>query len=183
MDGWQHCNCPRGINVFQIIFLKQNFVLFPIFATTNSYACRVLSILIKYGHISGVDPGFFLGGGARLLLYFNTNKPHSFFFCRIPVVLENCRSSQGGGGCAPPAPSPQIRPCICAVICVKTIWDGTGLNNWAACGTQLWNIMGFLHCNKTKWQTTHPEDVACPTPSSIRLIFVGKIQVISGCEI
>ena len=183
MDGWQHCNCPHGINVFQIIFLKQNFVLFPIFATTNSYACRVLSILIKYGHISGVDPGFFLGGGARLLLYFNTNKPHSFFFCRIPVVLENCRSSQGGGGCAPPAPSPQIRPCICAVICVKTIWDGTGLNNWAACGTQLWNIMGFLHCNKTKWQTTHPEDVACPTPSSIRLIFVGKIQVISGCEI
>ena len=64
------------LNVFQIIFLKQNFVLFPIFATTNSYACRVWSILIKYGH-------------------------------------------------------------ICAVICVKTIWDGTGLNNWAACGTQL----------------------------------------------
>ena len=30
------------------------------------------------------------------MLYFNTNKPHSFF-CRIPVVLENRRSSQGGG--------------------------------------------------------------------------------------
>ena len=40
---------------------------------------------------------FFRRGCTRLLLYFNTNKPHSsFFFCRIPVVLENRRSSQGG---------------------------------------------------------------------------------------
>ena len=28
------------------------------------------------------------------MLYFNTNKPHRFF-CRIPLVLENRRSSQG----------------------------------------------------------------------------------------
>ena len=50
---------------------------------------------------------FFRRGCTRLLLYFNTNKPHSFFFfCRIPVVLENRRSSRRGGGCAPPAPSP-----------------------------------------------------------------------------
>ena len=41
---------------------------------------------------------FFRRGCTRRLLYFNTNKPHSFFFGRIPVVLENCRSSQGGGG-------------------------------------------------------------------------------------
>ena len=47
---------------------------------------------------------FFRKGCTRLLLYFNTNKPHSFFFCRITVVLENRRSSQGG--CAPPAPFP-----------------------------------------------------------------------------
>ena len=38
---------------------------------------------------------FFRRGCTRLLLYFNTNKPHSFF-CRIQVVLENRRSSQGG---------------------------------------------------------------------------------------
>ena len=39
---------------------------------------------------------FFRRGCTRLLLYFNTNKSHSFFFfCRIPIVLENCRSSQG----------------------------------------------------------------------------------------
>ena len=41
---------------------------------------------------SGADPGFFLGGGALV----SSNKPHSFFFCRLPVVLENRRSSQGG---------------------------------------------------------------------------------------
>ena len=36
-----------------------------------------------------------LGGGALVsCVYFNTNKPHS---CRIPVVLENRRSSAGGG--------------------------------------------------------------------------------------
>ena len=42
---------------------------------------------------------FFRRGCTRLLLYFNTNKPHSFFsFGRIPFVLENRRPSQGGGG-------------------------------------------------------------------------------------
>ena len=61
--------------------------------------------------ITGADPGFFLRRGCtRLLFYFNTNKPHSFFifFCRIPVVLENRRSFKGagGGGGTPPAPPP-----------------------------------------------------------------------------
>ena len=53
---------------------------------------------------------FFRRGCTRLLLYFNTNKPHSFFFGRIPVVLENRRSSQGRGGCAPPHPPPRSAP-------------------------------------------------------------------------
>ena len=55
----------------------------------------------------GGSRNFFRRGWTRLLLYFNTNKPH-FFFCRIPVVLENRRSSQGE--CAPPAPSPRSAP-------------------------------------------------------------------------
>ena len=43
---------------------------------------------------------FFRRGCTRLFLYFNTKNPHSFvlFFYRIPVVLENRRSSRGGGG-------------------------------------------------------------------------------------
>ena len=55
---------------------------------------------------------FFRRRCTRLLLYFNTNKPHSFFFCRIPVVLENRRSSRGGG-CTPPAPSPRSALQLC----------------------------------------------------------------------
>ena len=67
------------------------------------YLCSVVLLLlsvffflyvvqIKLLLFSGADPGFFLGGGALV----SSNKPHSFF-CRIPVVLENRRSFQGGG--------------------------------------------------------------------------------------
>ena len=64
---------------------------------------------------AGADPGFFLGAVCtRLLLYFNTNKPHSFSFCRRPVVLENGRSSQeggvGGGGAHPFLPHSRSAP-------------------------------------------------------------------------
>ena len=48
-------------------------------------------------HKRGGSRILFRMGCTRLLLYLNANKPHSFcFFCRIPVVLENRRSSQGG---------------------------------------------------------------------------------------
>ena len=61
--------------------------------------------------VTGAAPGFFLRRGCtRLLLYFNTNKPHSFFFGRIPVVLENRRSSRGGGGAHPLHPPPRSAP-------------------------------------------------------------------------
>ena len=49
-------------------------------------------------------------GCTRLLLYFNTNKPHSFFFCRIPIVLENRRSSRGRGGVRTPCTLPLDPP-------------------------------------------------------------------------
>ena len=56
----------------------------------------------------------FRRGCTRRLLYVNTNKPHSFcfcfFFCRIPVVLENRRSSQVGGGAHPLHPPPRSAP-------------------------------------------------------------------------
>ena len=47
---------------------------------------------------SGADPGFFLGGGALVSCSTSTPINHIvFFFGRIPVVLENRRSSWGGG--------------------------------------------------------------------------------------
>ena len=43
--------------------------------------------------------------------YFNTNKPHSFFFRRIPVLLENRRSSRRGArGAHPLHPPPRSAP-------------------------------------------------------------------------
>ena len=60
--------------------------------------------------IRGGSRIFFRRGYTRLLIYFNTNKPHSFFFCRIPVVLENRKSSQGGGGAHPLHPPPRSAP-------------------------------------------------------------------------
>ena len=68
-------------------------------------------------HFRGGSRIFFRRGCTRLLLYFNTNKPHSF--CRIPVVLENRRSSRGwGGGAHPLHPPPRSAlhlPCLPSV--------------------------------------------------------------------
>ena len=48
---------------------------------------------------SGADPGFFFAGGAPVSCSTSTPINHIvFFFDRIPVVLENRRSSWGGGG-------------------------------------------------------------------------------------
>ena len=48
---------------------------------------------------AGADPGFFLGGSALISCSTSTPINHIvFFFCRIPVVLENHRSSRGRGG-------------------------------------------------------------------------------------
>ena len=63
---------------------------------------------------AGADPGFFLGGGALVSCSTSTPINHMFFFsCRIPVVLENRRSSRGGGGAHPLHPSPRSAPELC----------------------------------------------------------------------
>ena len=58
--------------------------------------------------LPGADPGFFLGGGALVSCSTSTPINHIVFFwqntscIRKPQVI----SGWGGGGCAPPAPSP-----------------------------------------------------------------------------
>ena len=59
---------------------------------------------------TGADPGFFLGGGALVSCSTSTPINHIFFFGWIPVVLENCRSSQGGGGVRTPCTHPLDPP-------------------------------------------------------------------------
>ena len=61
--------------------------------------CRVpFPFLVVCTSSTGADPGFFLGGGALVSCSTSTPINHLvlFFFCRILVVLENRRSSQGG---------------------------------------------------------------------------------------
>ena len=67
---------------------------------------------LKAVNARGGSRSFFRRGCTRLLLHLNNIIPHSFwFFCGIPVVLENRRSSRGGGGGAHPLhPSPSSAP-------------------------------------------------------------------------
>ena len=67
-----------------------------------------------------VDPGFFLGGGALVSCSSSTPINHIVFsfFCRIPVVLENGRSSQRGAH--PLHPPPRSAPGM-ETFCISEI--------------------------------------------------------------
>ena len=69
----------------------------------------------------GADPGSFLRGGA--LVFCSTSAPINhivFFFGRIPVVLENPRSSHGeGGGVRTPCTLPLDPPLSCQICSLK----------------------------------------------------------------
>ena len=64
----------------------------------KTWTIQSLPLMTSGYRRAGVDPGFFLGGGALVSCSTSTPINHIvfFFFCRIPVVLENRRSSQGG---------------------------------------------------------------------------------------
>ena len=63
----------------------------------NIIKCWFLLLHMQRTLLAGADPGFFLGGGALVSCSTSTPINHIvFFFCRIPVVLENRRSSQWG---------------------------------------------------------------------------------------
>ena len=83
---------------------------------TVSFKCLLIHVRMN----AGADPGFFFRRGCtRLLLYFNTNKPLLFFLGRIPVVLENRKSSRGAGGVRTPCTLPQDQPLV-RIIYEKT---------------------------------------------------------------
>ena len=62
----------------------------------------------------------FLRGGALVSCSASTPINHIFFFCRIPVVLENRRSSQGGG-MRTPCTLPLDPPLFCLLTEVKSL--------------------------------------------------------------
>ena len=56
---------------------------------------------------------FFRRGCTRLLLYFNTNKPHSFFFfLQNTSCIRKPKVISGGGGAHPLHPPPRSTPYI-----------------------------------------------------------------------
>ena len=98
-------------NVCGVIVLERGILLhfFRLFICVVCGSSRpVTPLATRIGH-SGADPGFFFSRGCP-----TTSTPinHRGFFCRIQLVLESHRSSQGagrgrgGGRECTPAPSP-----------------------------------------------------------------------------
>ena len=55
---------------------------------------------------AGADPGFFLGGGALVPCSTSTPINRIVFFLQNTSCIRKPQVISGGGGCAPPAPSP-----------------------------------------------------------------------------
>ena len=97
----------------------------------NHHRCRTLhsSVLACMECKTGADPKFFLGGGALVSCSTSTPVNHIYIYIYI-YFLQNTSCirklqviSGGRGGCAPPAPSPWIRPCkILSLYAKPHVW-------------------------------------------------------------
>ena len=95
-----------------------NFRIIVIFKTIQCQFCSSIKIML----LRGGSRIFFRRGCTRLLLYFNTNKPHNFFFffwqntscIRKPQVIS------GGGGMHTPCTLPLDLPLLLQHI---DLWD------------------------------------------------------------
>ena len=94
-------------NQLESVLLKLLRVSFTKVVTRMDTTKSGHHLLLKYFIQPGADPGFFLGGGALVSWCTSTPINHIvLFFCRIPVALENRRSSRGGRGGAHPLHPP-----------------------------------------------------------------------------
>ena len=101
------CRTCRSLIVLFNHFLCERRVILII--SNYSVLKKLPSLFYRDNRNQGRIQDFFRRWFTCLLLSSNTNKPHSFFFCffffcRIPVVLENRRSSQGGAHPLHPLP-------------------------------------------------------------------------------
>ena len=96
----QHCwiRWQSSFNIVGAMHLHYTWSLKSYGLYPSHFALQVLTLLGVVASISGADPGFFLGGGAlaRLLLYFNTNKPNSFFFWQNTSCIRKPQVMSGG---------------------------------------------------------------------------------------
>ena len=120
-------------------------------------ACRVKQIWqgcdALICHTSGADPGFFLGGGALVSCSTSTPINHIvflfflFFWRRIPVVLENRRSSRGvEGGVRTPCTLPLDPP-----LHILTLWrEERFFRKWAWVQMIRCTHLCMFKCYKTR---------------------------------
>ena len=87
-----------GVGVY---FYNEPISSHPGRVTLGTYASKPRDLVSFQGQIQE----FFRRGCTRLLLYFNTNKPDSFFLQNTSCIRKP-QAILGGGGCTPPAPSP-----------------------------------------------------------------------------
>ena len=91
--------------------------------------------------MTGEDPGFFFRRGCtRLLLYFNTNKPHNFFFLQNISCIRKPQIISGGGG-HPLHPPPRCAPEE------QTARHKTRINSMDSC-YKLREVLQARECNK-----------------------------------
>ena len=93
--------------------------------------------LFAYDIYPGADPGFFFRRGCtRLLLYFNTSKPHSFLGGQNTSCIRKPQVISGGGGVGganPLHPPPRSAPDIFHYHSKKT-----------SCGLTKQNFLGII---------------------------------------
>ena len=112
--------------------------------------------------LAGADPGFLLGGVALVSCSTSTPINHIVFFCRIPVVLENRRSSRGVG-VRTPCTLPLDPPLTSLVIHIAlSQFVGTLTTHHLAClaGIQRWGERGFWVWEKC-WECARREGPPC----------------------
>ena len=88
--------------------------------------------------VTGADPGFFRRGCTRLLLYFNTNKPHSFLGGQNTSCIRKLQVISGGlcTPCTLPLDPPLCKLCFLAV-CNTTKNKSAGISQTKSKGTTL----------------------------------------------
>ena len=106
--SWMNSFCEPGIVIKVATFLHDSHNLYTLPLRQKKW--------IDYRETFRSNRGgsmFFLGGGGLFSCSTSTPINHIvFFFCRIPVVLENRRSSQGGGGVRTPCTLPLDPPLV-----------------------------------------------------------------------
>ena len=106
LGGGALVSCSTSTPINHIVFFLQNTSCIRKPQVISGRGAHPLHPPPRSAPGQGRIQDFFRRGCTRLLLYFNTNKPHSsFFFLQNTSCIRKPQVISGGEG-APPAPSP-----------------------------------------------------------------------------